>query len=176
MRRGNNKKVGTYYLMAVQQESLSRARGTRKFFQSVRPFHVLHNIVENRRDLLFSVDSRYKLSTLWVEKRTKNKCRNFDHDAIMARLSATELSVHTFPKKNLHENYKLYYVGRRTRLWENAVNNSHFEKIISNTDVTRQMLQFQLFIPRKIFCWQQHNSGRLRKLTIRQFRLQKPEM
>ena len=49
-----------------------------------------------------------------------------------------------------------YYVGRRTRLWENAVNNSHFEKIISNTDVTRQMLQFQLFIPRKIFCWQ-HN-------------------
>ena len=107
MRRGNNKKVGTYYLMAVQQESLSRARGTRKFFQSARPFHVLHNIVENRRDLLFSVDSRYKLSTLWVEKRTKNKCRNFDHDAIMARLSATELSVHTFPKKNLHENYKL---------------------------------------------------------------------
>ena len=73
MRRGNNKKVGTYYLMAVQQESLSRARGTRKFFQSARPFHVLHNIVENRRDLLFfllTLGTNFPLYGLKKERRT----------------------------------------------------------------------------------------------------------
>ena len=158
MRRGNNKKVGTYYLMAVQQESLSRARGTRKFFQSARPFHVLHNIVENRRDLLFfcwlSVQTFHFMGWKKNEEQVSKFWPRRHHGSPFCYgIVCPHFSKEKPPRKL---QIVAYYVGRRTRLWENAVNNSHFEKIISNTDVTRQMLQFQLFIPRKIFCWQ-HN-------------------